>query len=77
MNVSDQTPNSLARRIINLLDWELDEVALEPARGEGAFYDNLSVLAPQTMKSKNTYDSCSYLTNLPPHATITPIAGAG
>jgi hypothetical protein len=41
MNADDQTPYSLACRIINLLDWDVDEVVLEPAKGDGAFYHNL------------------------------------
>jgi hypothetical protein len=37
----DNTPVSVARAIIDRLQWDVDEVVLEPARGAGAFYDNL------------------------------------
>src|SRR5690349_7303665 len=42
--MDDQTPPSLSRAIISRLSWREGERVLEPARGDGNFYDNLPAL---------------------------------
>ena len=37
----DQTPRSLAKKIIDNIEWKEGENICEPFRGEGAFYDQL------------------------------------
>ena len=36
-----QTPTSVAKEIIDSIDWKDGEVVYEPFKGEGAFYDQL------------------------------------
>ena len=36
-----QTPKSLAKKIIENIDWKNNENVVEPFKGEGAFYDQL------------------------------------
>jgi len=36
-----QTPKSVAKEIIDSIDWKDGEVVFEPFKGEGAFYDQL------------------------------------
>lgn len=36
-----QTPEKLAKKIIESIEWEIDENVCEPFKGQGAFYDNL------------------------------------
>ncbi len=38
-----QTPNDLAKDLINMLNLDSNDTFLEPFRGQGAFYDNLPI----------------------------------
>ena len=40
-SVDDQTPVSLCSHIVGLFQWQAGEVVLEPARGDGGFYNVL------------------------------------
>ena len=44
--INDQTPESLAKVIIDRTTWKPAELVLEPARGEGSFFNNL----PKTVR---------------------------
>ena len=39
--IDDQTPKTLANKIVRSIKWAKGEKVLEPCRGDGAFYDAL------------------------------------